>query len=97
MPASLNLAYPFTGRWLTHSPANRVPSHGATRYAASYAIDFVPADDAGRTAHITLRTLIRPERKVSTFLGQLLIASVELGSSGGLLIQAAVRRGNWCV
>lgn len=62
MPPSLNLAYPFTGRWLTqNSPANRVPSHGTTRYAASYAIDFVPVDDAGRTAPIRLRTLIRPE------------------------------------
>src|SRR5690606_26553572 len=62
MPPSLNLAYPFTGRWLTqNSPANRVPSHGTTKYAASYAIDFVPVDDAGGTAPITLRTLIRPE------------------------------------
>lgn len=62
MPRSLNLAYPFTGRWLTqNSPANRVPSHGTARYAASHAIDFVPVDDDGRTAPITLRTLMRPE------------------------------------
>lgn len=62
MPRSLNLAYPFTGRWLTqNSPANRVPSHGTTRYAASHAIDFVPVDEAGRTAPIAIRTLIRPE------------------------------------
>lgn len=62
MPPALNLAYPFTGRWLTqNSPANRVPSHGTTRFAASHAIDFVPVDDAGRTAPIRLRTLIRPE------------------------------------
>ena len=56
MPSALDLAYHFTGRWLTqNSPANRVPSHGTTRYAASHAIDFVPVDTAGRTGPITLR------------------------------------------
>ena len=33
-------------------------------------------------------------RKMSTYLGQLLIAFVEFGSSGGWLIQAAVGRGS---
>lgn len=46
----LDLEYPFTGRWLVqNSPANRVPSHGTALFATSYAIDFVPVNDAGRT------------------------------------------------
>jgi len=58
---SVDLAYPFEGRWLTqNSPANRVPSHGATLFATSFAIDFVPVNEAGRTASITFR-LLRPE------------------------------------
>lgn len=62
MPTTLDLVYPFTGRWLTqNSPANRVPSHGTTRYASSFAIDFVPVDESGRTAPITLVSLVRPE------------------------------------
>lgn len=62
MPSSVDLAYPFTGRWLTqNSPANRVPSHGTTRYATAYAIDFVPVDVGRRTASITWRSLVRTE------------------------------------
>jgi hypothetical protein len=62
MAASIDLEYPFTGRWLTrNSPADRVPSHGTTLFATSYAIDFVPVDDAGRTAPVTLGSLVRPE------------------------------------
>jgi Peptidase family M23 len=58
----LDLAYPFTGRWLVqNSPADRVPSHGTTLWATSYAIDFVPVDEAGRTAPVTLGSLVRPE------------------------------------
>jgi len=50
---SVELSYPFTGRWLTrNSPADRVPSHGTTRFGTAYAIDFVPVDAAGRTAPI---------------------------------------------
>ena len=61
MLPSVDLAYPFEGRWLTqNSPANRVPSHGATLFATSFAIDFVPVNEAGRTASITFR-LLRPE------------------------------------
>jgi len=60
--ASVDLEYPFTGRWLVqNSPANRVPSHGTTLWATSYAIDFVPVDDAGCSAPITLASLARPE------------------------------------
>ena len=62
MVASVDLEYPFTGRWLVqNSPANRVPSHGTTLWATSYAIDFVPVDDAGCSAPITLASLARPE------------------------------------
>ncbi|MFC4223428.1 M23 family metallopeptidase [Lysinibacter cavernae] len=63
MTTSVDLDYPFTGKWLVqNSPANRVPSHGTTLFGTSYAIDFVPVDDHGRTAPVTLRTLIQPER-----------------------------------
>ena len=60
---TVDLAYPFAdGRWLTqNSPANRVPSHGTTRYASSFAIDFVPVDEWGRTAPVTFASLWRPE------------------------------------
>jgi murein DD-endopeptidase MepM/ murein hydrolase activator NlpD len=62
MLPSVDLAYPFEGRWLTqNSPANRVPSHGTTLFASSFAIDFIPVNEAGRTAPITVRSLLRPE------------------------------------
>ena len=55
MLPTVDLSYPVQGRWLTqNSPANRVPSHGTTRLATSFAIDFVPVDEAGRTAPITV-------------------------------------------
>lgn len=58
----LDLAYPFTGRWLTqNSPTNRVPSHGTTRFASAFAIDFVPVDADGRSARFTLASLVKPE------------------------------------
>lgn len=58
----IDLEYPFAGRWLTqNSPANRVPSHGTTLFGTSYAIDFVPVNDTGRTAPITVGSLVRPE------------------------------------
>ena len=59
----LVLAYPFTGRWLVqNSPRDRVPSHGTTRFASSYAIDFVPVDGSGRSAAFGLESLFRPEQ-----------------------------------
>jgi len=62
MLQAVDLAYPFEGRWVTrNSPADRVPSHGTTLWATSFAIDFVPVDEAGRTAPITFRSLLRPE------------------------------------
>jgi Peptidase family M23 len=60
--ASVDLAFPFVGRWLTqNSPANRVPSHGTTLFGTAYGIDFVPVDDNGHTAPISFRSLVRPE------------------------------------
>jgi hypothetical protein len=79
MAASINLEYPFAGRWLTqNSPANRVPSHGTTLFATSYAIDFVPVNDAGHTAPITFGSLVRPEPP-ETFpgFGRALLAPIE--------------------
>lgn len=63
MVDAVDLAYPFSdGCWLVqNSAANRVPSHGTTLFAASYAIDFVPVGDDGRTAPITLGTFLHPE------------------------------------
>ncbi len=62
MALTVDLAYPFEGRWLTqNSPADRVPSHGTAVFATSFAIDFVPVDHGGRTAPITLGSLLRPE------------------------------------
>src|SRR5699024_5734339 len=62
MADSIDLDYPFVGRWLVqNSLANRIPSHGTTLFATSYAIDFAPVDDTGRTAPITLSSLLRPE------------------------------------
>src|SRR5690625_6688638 len=58
----VRLAFPFTGRWLTpNSPANRVASHGTTRFATSYGIDFVPVNHKDATAPIRLGSLLRPE------------------------------------
>lgn len=77
--ASLDLDYPFIGRWLVqNSPANRVPSHGTSLVATSYAIDFVPVDGAGRTAPVTFGSLVRPEppERFPGF-GRTLLAPVE--------------------
>jgi hypothetical protein len=62
MPRTLDLAYPFRGRWLAqNSPADRVPSHGTRRFATAYAIDFVPVDERGRSAPLSPTSLLRPE------------------------------------
>jgi hypothetical protein len=59
---ALELGFPFHGRWLVqNSPADRVPSHGTTAFASSYAIDFVPVDADGRSAPVRLSTLVRSE------------------------------------
>jgi hypothetical protein len=62
MPRTLDLAYPFRGRWLVqNSPADRVPSHGTRLFATAYAIDFVPVDERGRGARLSLAAILRPE------------------------------------
>ena len=62
MTEPLQLAYPFSGRWLVqNSPANRVPSHGTALFGSGHAIDFVPVDPSGRSAPFTLASLVRPE------------------------------------
>ncbi|MFO7960432.1 MAG: M23 family metallopeptidase [Nitriliruptoraceae bacterium] len=62
MSQTLDLAYPFRGRWLVqNSPADRVPSHGTRRFATAYAIDFVPVDESGRSAPLSLGSMVRPE------------------------------------
>lgn len=58
----MNLKYPFTGHWLVqNSHANRVPNHGTGLFASAYAIDFVPVTSTGRSAPITLSSLLAPE------------------------------------
>lgn len=77
--AVIDLEYPFAGRWLTqNSPADRVPSHGTTRFGTSYAIDFVPVDETGRTAPTTLVSRVRPEppQRFPGF-GRLLLAPID--------------------
>lgn len=45
----LNL--PFRGRALVQmSPADRIPSHGTHAFGTTFAIDFVPVDERGRSA-----------------------------------------------
>lgn len=62
MHASIDLGYPFVGRWrVRNSPADRVPSHGTALLATSYAIDFVAVDDTGHSAPVTMRSLLRRE------------------------------------
>lgn len=62
MAAPIDLEYPFAGRWLVrNSPADRVPSHGTSSFASSFAIDFVPVDEGARTAPLKLASLLRPE------------------------------------
>lgn len=56
------LDFPFRGRWrVENSPARRVPSHGTHLFGETYAIDFVPVDEHGRSAPRTWRTLVATE------------------------------------
>jgi hypothetical protein len=62
MADSLDMSYPFTGRWeVRNSPANRVPSHGTALFGLSYAIDFVPVDATGRSAAFTPKSFFQVE------------------------------------
>lgn len=59
-PVVLDL--PFTGRWrVENSPARRVPSHGTDLFGTTWAIDFVPVDERGRSAPVTWRTVLGAE------------------------------------
>jgi len=61
-PTPLQLAFPFTGRWMAlNSPANRVPSHGTDLFGSTYAVDFVAVDERGRSAPLTWRTIAATE------------------------------------
>lgn len=45
------LDLPFRGRCRVQmSPADRIPSHGTNAFGTTYAIDFVPVDERGRSA-----------------------------------------------
>lgn len=62
MREALDLTFPFHGLWLVqNSPADRVPSHGTTAFASSYAVDFVPVGPNGRSAPVRFSTLVRSE------------------------------------
>jgi hypothetical protein len=51
-----------------NSPADRVPSHGTSLFATAYAIDFVPVDGRGRSARLSLASILHPEPP-ETFAG----------------------------
>jgi hypothetical protein len=62
-PDPIVLELPFRGRWMArNSPARRVPSHGTHLLGTTYAIDFIPVDDAGRSASRTWRAFVATER-----------------------------------
>lgn len=68
-PGPVVLAYPFSGRWLTrNSPAHRVPSHGTHLMGTTYAIDFIPVDELGRSAPWNWRAALATEAP-ETFVG----------------------------
>jgi len=61
--APILLELPFHGRWMArNSPARRVPSHGTHLLGTTYAIDFIPVDDAGQSARRTWRSFLATER-----------------------------------
>lgn len=80
---SLDVSYPFTGRWLVqNSPADRVPSHGTTMFASSLAIDFVPVDGTGRSAPYTVASFFRSESpNIFPGFGQSVLAPI-----GGIVV-----------
>ena len=58
---AVDLVFPFEGRWLTRNSRGPGARPRTALFATSAAIDFVPVDDAGRTAPITFGSLVRPE------------------------------------
>ena len=66
---AVELALPFTGRWLVqNSPASRIPSHGTALFGTSHAIDFVPVGEDDRSAARTVATFVGTEAPES-FIG----------------------------
>lgn len=66
---TVELAYPFRGRWLArNSPARRVPSHGTHLMGTTYAVDFIPVDGRGRSAPWNWRAAVGTEPP-ETFFG----------------------------
>jgi len=62
MVGPIELHYPLLGRFLArNSPARRVPSHGTHLMGTTYAIDFVPVDERGRSAPLSWRSAIATE------------------------------------
>lgn len=60
--ATIQLTYPFAGRWLVqNSPADQVPSHGTSLFATSHSIDFVPVGETGRAHPMGFGSWFRPE------------------------------------
>lgn len=78
MADTLDIHYPFAGRWLVrNSPANQVPSHGTALFGLSYAIDFVPVDVRGRSGSFTLKSFFRTEPPtLFTGFGRTIIAPI---------------------
>ncbi len=63
------LGYPLAGSFRArNSPARRVPSHGTDLMGTTFAIDFIPVDEDGRSAPWTWRAVAATERP-ETFVG----------------------------
>ena len=73
----VELDFPFRGRWLVqNSPDRRVPSHGTHLFGTTYAIDFVPVDERGRSAPRTWRSLVSVEAEIFVGFGRPVLAPV---------------------
>ena len=95
--APVELAYPFTGRWLArNSPARRVPSHGTHVMGTTYAIDFIAVDERGRSAPSLLGYALTQARRVRA--GAPAVAGnhvvIALGAGGPFVLLAHLRQGS---
>lgn len=77
--APLVLRLPFTGRWRArNSPARRVPSHGSDLFGTTFAIDFVPVDERGRSGPRSWRAALATEPpEVFHGFGRAILAPVD--------------------
>lgn len=63
------LGYPLAGSFRArNSPARRVPSHETDLMGTTFAIDFIPVDEDGRSAPLSWRAVAATERP-ETFVG----------------------------